>query len=166
MTVSSSPAGDSPAEHAPAACRFCGAVLRDLFVDLGSSPLANAYLSPALLSAMEPYYPLRALVCSRCFLVQLEQFETPAQIFSDYAYFSSYSTSWLEHCRQYTEQMTRMLGLAEHSHVVELASNDGYLLQYFQEHGIDVLGVEPAANVARVAVAKGIPTVVEFFGRR
>ncbi len=149
-----------------ATCRFCGAALHDVFADLGSSPLANAYLSLERVGAMEPYYPLRALVCGRCFLVQLEQFETPGRIFSDYAYYSSYSTSWLEHCRRYTEQMTSILGLAEHSHVVELASNDGYLLQYFHEQGIDVLGVEPAANVAQVAVAKGIPTVVEFFGRR
>ncbi len=142
-----------------ATCRFCGAALHDVFADLGSSPLANAYLSLERVGAMEPYYPLRALVCGRCFLVQLEQFETPARIFSDYAYYSSYSTSWLEHCRRYTEQMTSMLGLAEHSHVVELASNDGYLLQYFHARGIDVLGVEPAANIAQVAVAKGIPTV-------
>ncbi|MGD0453152.1 MAG: class I SAM-dependent methyltransferase [Solirubrobacteraceae bacterium] len=147
-------------------CRFCGAPLRHVFADLGSSPLANAYLSPERVGAMEPYYPLRALVCSRCFLVQLEEFETPEQIFSDYAYFSSYSVSWLEHCRRYTEQMTETLGLGEHSRVVELASNDGYLLQYFHARGIDVLGVEPAGNVAEVALSKGIPTLVEFFGRR
>ncbi len=147
-------------------CRFCGTPLRHVFADLGSSPLANAYLSPERVGAMEPYYPLRALVCSRCFLVQLEEFETPERIFSDYAYFSSYSVSWLQHCRRYTEQMTEMLGLDEQSRVVELASNDGYLLQYFQALGIRVLGVEPAANVAEVALRKGIPTLVEFFGRR
>jgi 2-polyprenyl-3-methyl-5-hydroxy-6-metoxy-1,4-benzoquinol methylase len=147
-------------------CRFCGAPLEHVFADLGSSPLANAYLSPERVVAMEPHYPLRALVCDRCFLVQLEEFETPEQIFSDYAYFSSYSSSWLEHCRRYAEQMTETLGLGEHSQVVELASNDGYLLQYFQERGISVLGVEPAANVAEVALGKGIPTAVEFFGRR
>ena len=149
-----------------APCRFCGAPLRHVFADLGSSPLANAYLPLERVGVMEPFYPLRALVCQRCFLVQLEEFETPQQIFSDYAYFSSYSVSWLEHCRRYTEQMTDVLGLDEHSHVVELASNDGYLLQYFHERGIGVLGVEPAANVAEVAREKGIPTVVEFFGRR
>lgn len=148
-----------------ALCRFCGAPLERVFADLGSSPLANAYLPPERVGAMEPFYPLRALVCGRCFLVQLEQFETPARIFSDYAYFSSYSTSWLEHCRRYTEQMSERLGLGDHSRVVELASNDGYLLQYFQARGIPVLGVEPAANVAEVALHKGIPTVVEFFGR-
>jgi SAM-dependent methyltransferase len=147
-------------------CRFCGAPLRHVFADLGSSPLANAYLSTESVGAMEPHYPLRALVCDRCFLVQLEEFESPAQIFSDYAYFSSYSASWLDHCRRYAEQMIETLALGDHSHVVELASNDGYLLQYFQAGGIDVIGVEPAANVAEVALGKGIPTVVEFFGRR
>jgi SAM-dependent methyltransferase len=147
-------------------CRFCGTALRHVFADLGSSPLANAYIPPERVGAMEPYYPLRALVCSRCFLVQLEEFETPEQIFCDYAYFSSYSTSWLEHCRRYTEKMIERLGLGEHSRVVELASNDGYLLQYFHARGIHVLGIEPAANVAEVALQKGIPTLVEFFGRR
>jgi hypothetical protein len=147
-------------------CRFCGAPLRAVFADLGCSPLANSYLSPERVEAMEPFYPLRTLVCERCFLVQLDEFESPARIFSDYAYFSSYSTSWLEHCRLYTEQTIERLGLAEHSQVVELASNDGYLLQYFRERGIPVLGVEPAANVAEVAIRNGIPTRVEFFGRR
>jgi SAM-dependent methyltransferase len=161
--VEALPALDAAA--AAAQCRFCGAPLRHVFADLGSSPLANAYLAPEHLDAMEPYYPLRALVCGRCFLVQLEEFETPEQIFSDYAYFSSYSVSWLEHCRRYAEQMTATLGLGDHSHVVEIASNDGYLLQYFQARGIKVLGVEPAANVAKVALEKGIPTLVDFFGR-
>jgi SAM-dependent methyltransferase len=145
-------------------CRFCGAPLRDVFADLGMSPLANDYLPADRVNAMEPFYPLRALVCARCFLVQLEEFETPEQIFSDYAYFSSYSSSWLEHSRRYAEQMIERLGLDGDSQVVELASNDGYLLQFFAERGISVLGVEPAANVAEVAVEKGIPTVVEFFG--
>jgi 2-polyprenyl-3-methyl-5-hydroxy-6-metoxy-1,4-benzoquinol methylase len=149
----------------PVACRFCGAPLESVFADLGSSPLANSYLSPEHVGAMEPFYPLRALVCGRCFLVQLEEFETPAQIFSDYAYFSSYSTSWLEHCRRYVEEVVERLDLGEHSRVVEIASNDGYLLQYFHRRGIPVLGVEPAANVAGVALERGIPTVVEFFGR-
>jgi SAM-dependent methyltransferase len=153
-------------EAARTPCRFCGAPLEHVFADLGSSPLANAYLSAERVGAMEPFYPLRALVCGRCFLVQLEEFETPEQIFSDYAYFSSYSVSWLEHCRRYTEQMTERLVLGSHSRVVELASNDGYLLQYFHERGIPVLGIEPAANVAEVARGKGIPTLVDFFGRR
>jgi SAM-dependent methyltransferase len=146
------------------ACRFCGAAVEAVFADLGMSPLANSYLSPERVNSMEPFYPLRALVCAKCFLVQLEEFETPEQIFSDYAYFSSYSSSWLEHSRRYAEQMIERLGLDGSSRVVEIASNDGYLLQFFRDREISVLGVEPAANVAEVAVEKGIPTVVEFFG--
>jgi SAM-dependent methyltransferase len=147
-------------------CRFCGAPVTDVFADLGMSPLANAYLPAERVNAMEPFYPLRALVCAKCFLVQLEEFETPEQIFSDYAYFSSYSSSWLEHSRRYAEQMTERLGLDSSSQVVEIASNDGYLLQFFGERQIPVLGIEPAANVAQVAIEKGVPTVVEFFGER
>jgi SAM-dependent methyltransferase len=146
------------------ACRFCGAPVEAVFADLGMSPLANSYLPPERANAMEPFYPLRALVCGNCFLVQLEEFETPEHIFSDYAYFSSYSSSWLEHSRIYSELMIERFGLEASSHVVEIASNDGYLLQYFQERRISVLGVEPAANVAKVALQKGIPTLVEFFG--
>ncbi len=146
------------------ACRFCGAPVTDVFADLGMSPLANDYLPAERVNAMEPFYPLRALVCARCFLVQLEEFETPEQIFSDYAYFSSYSSSWLEHSRRYAEQMIERLALDGSSQVVEVASNDGYLLQFFRDREIAVLGIEPAANVAEVAVEKGIPTVVEFFG--
>jgi SAM-dependent methyltransferase len=148
------------------ACRFCGARLESVFADLGMSPLANAYLPADRANDMEPFYPLRALTCERCFLVQLEEFETPEQIFSDYAYFSSYSSSWLEHSRRYCELMIERFGLDGTSHVVELASNDGYLLRYFHERHISVLGIEPAANVARVALQKGIPTLVEFFGRQ
>jgi SAM-dependent methyltransferase len=147
-----------------ASCRFCSAPLETVFVDLGMSPLANSYVSPERANAMEPFYPLRALVCGSCLLVQLEEFETPEAIFSDYAYFSSYSTSWLEHSRRYVDQMTKRWRLGPESQVVELASNDGYLLQYFVERGVPVLGVEPAANVASVAVERGVPTVVEFFG--
>lgn len=145
-------------------CRFCGAPLEHVFCDLGMSPLANSYLQPEQANAMEPFYPLRALVCSQCFLVQLEEFETAEHIFSDYAYFSSYSTSWLEHSERYVEQMVERLGLDASSHVVEIASNDGYLLKFFKERGVPVLGIEPAANVAKVALQKGIPTLVEFFG--
>jgi SAM-dependent methyltransferase len=136
-----------------------------VFADLGMSPLANSYLTPEQANGMEPFYPLRAFVCSRCFLVQLEDFESPDHIFSDYAYFSSYSSTWLEHSEQYVEQMIERFGLDTHSRVVELASNDGYLLQYFRDRQIPVLGIEPAANVAEVAVQNGIPTLVEFFGR-
>jgi 2-polyprenyl-3-methyl-5-hydroxy-6-metoxy-1,4-benzoquinol methylase len=149
---------------AVSACRFCATPLRHVFADLGMSPLANSYLPPDKVNAMEPFYPLRALVCAECLLVQLEEFEAPSHIFSDYAYFSSYSSSWLAHCERYVEQVTERFGLDEGSHVVELASNDGYLLQYFHARGIPVLGIEPAANVAEVAVQKGIPTLVEFFG--
>jgi SAM-dependent methyltransferase len=145
-------------------CRFCGATVDGVFADLGTSPLANSYLPPERVNAMEPFYPLRALVCGECFLVQLEEFETPEAIFSDYAYFSSYSSSWIEHSRRYSEQMIERLGLDSDSHVVEIASNDGYLLQFFHERQIPVLGIEPAANVAKVALQKGIPTLVEFFG--
>jgi SAM-dependent methyltransferase len=147
------------------ACRFCGAAVEAVFADLGMSPLANSYLPPERANGMEPFYPLRALVCGNCFLVQLEEFETPERIFSDYAYFSSYSSSWLDHSRRYSELMAERFGLDGSSHVVELASNDGYLLQYFRERRISVLGVEPAANVAKVALQKGIPTLVEFFGQ-
>jgi SAM-dependent methyltransferase len=146
------------------ACRFCGAAVEAVFADLGMSPLANSYLPPERANSMEPFYPLRALVCGECFLVQLEEFESPDHIFSDYAYFSSYSSSWLEHSRRYSEQMIERFGLDSSSHVVEIASNDGYLLQFFHERQIPVLGIEPAANVAKVALQKGIPTLVEFFG--
>jgi 2-polyprenyl-3-methyl-5-hydroxy-6-metoxy-1,4-benzoquinol methylase len=130
------------------------------------SPLANSYLTDDQANAMEPFYPLRAFVCSSCFLVQLEEFETPRHIFSDYAYFSSYSTSWLDHSRRYVEQMIERFGIGADWQVVELASNDGYLLRYFHERGVPVLGIEPAANVAKVALQQGIPTLVEFFGER
>jgi 2-polyprenyl-3-methyl-5-hydroxy-6-metoxy-1,4-benzoquinol methylase len=145
-------------------CRFCRAPLSISFADLGMSPLSNAYLKPEQINQMEPFYPLHAWVCGSCFLVQLEQFESPERFFSDYAYFSSYSDSWLKHAADYTDQMIRRFGFNERSHVVEIASNDGYLLQYFVKRGVPVLGIEPAANVAQVAEKKGIPTLVRFFG--
>src|SRR3954447_24558379 len=123
-------------------CRSCSAPLRVVFADLGMSPLANSYLTPAQANAMEPFYPLRALVCERCFLVQLEEFETPQRIFGDYAYFSSYSSTWLEHSRRYVDAMVERGVLDSSSHVVEIASNDGYLLQYFRERQVPVLGIE------------------------
>lgn len=147
-------------------CRFCATPLKHTFVDLGMSPLSNAYVSAEQANRMEPFYPLHAFVCDACFLVQLEEFETPEQIFGDYAYFSSYSDQWLNHARAYAQDMVKRLGLNDRSRVVEVASNDGYLLQYFKEQGIPVLGIEPAANVAAVAVEKGIPTVVKFFGTK
>ncbi len=145
-------------------CRACDASLERVFCDLRSSPLANSYLEPADLLAVEAYYPLRVYVCERCLLVQLPENARPEAIFSDYAYFSSYSDSWLAHARRYVEAMTERFGLDASSQVVEIASNDGYLLQYFVERGVPVLGIEPAANVADAAIAKGIPTRVEFFG--
>jgi hypothetical protein len=145
-------------------CRYCRAPLSRTFADLGVSPVANAFLSSAQLNKMEPFYPLHAYVCEVCLLVQLEDFETPQNIFNaQYAYFSSYSDSWLDHARRYTDRITARLGLDGNSFVVEIASNDGYLLQYFLQKGISVLGVEPSANVADVARSKGIDTEVEFF---
>lgn len=145
-------------------CRFCAKPLTLSFADLGMSPPSNAYLKPDQLGRMEKFYPLHAWVCESCLLVQLEEFETPEQIFSDYAYFSSYSESWLAHAREYTAMMIKRFGLGAKSRVVEIASNDGYLLQYFVASGVPVLGVEPAANVAKVAEEKGVPTLVRFFG--
>ena len=145
-------------------CRFCNAHLDVLFVDLGMSPPSNSFLTEAQVLTMERFYPLRVYVCAECFLVQLEEFESPSEIFSDYVYFSSYSTSWLRHSRMYVDRIVQELSLKSNSLVVELASNDGYLLQYFQEYGVPVLGVEPAANVALEAIKKGIPTEVAFFG--
>jgi SAM-dependent methyltransferase len=152
-------------ETAAARCRFCDTPLRHSFADLGMSPLANAYVSAEQLDEAERFYPLHAFVCEECFLVQLPAAARPEEIFSDYAYFSSFSESWLEHARNYVAEIADELGLGSQSQVVELASNDGYLLQYFVERGIPVLGVEPAANVAAAATERGIPTVVEFFGR-
>jgi SAM-dependent methyltransferase len=150
----------------PSRCRGCGLPLGLVFADLGSSPLANSYREPDELDKPEAFYPLRALVCASCFLVQLDEHETPEEIFSDYAYFSSYSTTWLEHAKRFVDAVTDRLELSERSLVVEIASNDGYLLQYFVERGIPVLGVEPASNVAAAAVAKGVHTRVAFFGQR
>ncbi|MCU1591874.1 MAG: SAM-dependent methyltransferase [Frankiales bacterium] len=148
------------------ACRFCAAPLSRVVADLGMQPLSNAFLRREQLNAMEPHYPLTALVCDECMLVQLEAYESPDAIFSDYVYFSSYSSSWLDHCRAYVGQVTDALQLGPASRVVEIASNDGYLLQYFVERGIPAHGVEPAANVAEVARSRGIPTTVEFFGAK
>jgi SAM-dependent methyltransferase len=145
-------------------CRFCGAALQRSFADLGRAPLANAFLAAAQLPLAEPHYPLHAYVCESCLLVQLEAFETPQNIFGDYLYFSSFSDSWLQHCEAYAARMTAELRLDGNALVVEVASNDGYLLQYFRRLGIDVLGVDPANNVAAIARQKGVPTEVAFFG--
>lgn len=148
------------------ACRFCRAPLRTTFVDLGVSPLCQTHIRADQLHEMEPFYPLHAYVCDHCFLVQLQEFVTPDEIFTEYAYFSSYSRSWVEHARRYAELMVERFGLQRASQVMEIASNDGYLLQHFVQRGIPVLGIEPAANVARVAIDKGIPTAVRFLGRK
>jgi SAM-dependent methyltransferase len=145
-------------------CRFCRAPLRQSFVDLGRSPLSNGFLAADQLRLAEPHYPLHAYVCESCLLVQLEEFATAASIFTDYLYFSSFSEIWLRHAEAYAARMMAELGLGAGSLVVEVASNDGYLLQYFQQRGVAVLGVEPAANVAKIAAAKGVPTEVAFFG--
>jgi SAM-dependent methyltransferase len=147
-------------------CRFCHTPLEHTFADLGMSPLANSYVPMEKANRMEPFYPLHAYVCTGCWLVQLQMYETGEHIFSDYAYFSSFSDSWLAHAKAYTEKMRERFGLGAASLVVEIASNDGYLLQYFKAAGVPVLGVEPAANCAEVAVAKGIPSVVKFFGEK
>ena len=156
---------DQPGRGPAFACRFCSAPLRTTFVDLGMSPLCQTHIRVDQLHEMEPFYPLHAYVCEECFLVQLQEFVAPDEIFTEYAYFSSYSASWVEHARRYTELMVERFRLDSGSKVMEIASNDGYLLQHFVRRGIPVLGIEPAANVARAAVEKGIPTTVRFLGR-
>ncbi len=145
-------------------CRFCDTPLRHTFVDLGVSPLCESYVSAEHLSRMEPFYPLHVFVCEHCFLVQLQEYVSPEEIFTEYAYFSSFSESWVQHAQRYTDMITTRLGLGSDSFVVEVASNDGYLLQHFVKKGVPVLGIEPAANIAAVAEQKGIPTLVKFFG--
>lgn len=145
-------------------CRFCGAGLDHVLVDLGLSPLANSYVAPEDADKGEQFFPLRVFVCGECLLVQLEAFETPEGIFSDYAYFSSFADSWVEHARRYVDMATDRFGLDGSSSVVEIASNDGYLLQHFVKKGIPCLGIEPAANIAEVAREQGIPTLIRFFG--
>jgi SAM-dependent methyltransferase len=145
-------------------CRFCGAGLHRTFVDLGMSPLCETYPSVEEVNRGEVYYPLHVYVCEKCWLVQLEEYESAENIFSDYPYFASFSDSWLKHCEKYCNEMKARFGLGEQSFVIEVASNDGYLLQYFVRQGVPVLGIEPAANVAEAAIGKGVPTLVRFFG--
>jgi SAM-dependent methyltransferase len=147
-----------------AACLACGTSLSRTFVDLGMSPLANSYVSPEKIATPDPLYPLHARVCDSCLLVQVDSVVPPEEIFSEYAYFSSYSETWLAHCKAYAHAMMTRFGLGPQSKVIEVASNDGYLLQNFAAAGVPVLGVDPAANVAKVARARGIPTEVAFFG--
>jgi predicted TPR repeat methyltransferase len=154
-----------PEESMNRTCRFCAASLSDVVVDLGVSPLCESFLGGDQLDAMEPFYPLNVLVCRTCYLVQLPAYVSPEAIFTEYAYFSSFSTSWLEHARRYAGEMQRALDLGPHSLVVEVGSNDGYLLRNFVAAGIPVLGIEPAQNVAQSAAAAGVRTLPRFFGR-
>lgn len=146
-------------------CRFCGATLELVVVDLGMSPLCESFLTAEQSRHMEPFFPLRTFACEQCYLVQLEAFVAPEEIFTEYAYFSAYSTAWVEHAREYVEKIRERLALSSDDLVVELASNDGYLLQHFVGTGIPILGIDPAANVAKVAEERGVPTLVAFFGR-
>lgn len=148
-------------------CRFCKTALTDVFIDLVNSPASNSFLTEQQLNEPETFYPLKVYTCPKCFLVQIDEYKKSDAIFdSDYVYFSSFSTTWLEHSRKYTDLMAERFGPGKGSLVIEVASNDGYLLQYFKEKGIPVLGIEPTANTAKVAVGKGIDTVVDFFGVR
>ncbi|NHO33536.1 class I SAM-dependent methyltransferase [Acetobacter fallax] len=153
---------DAEPDHGP--CRLCGERLKTTVVDLGVSPLANAFISRKSRNRMEAFYPLHAMICDSCHLVQLEEFESPQEIFRDYLYYSSYSTSWLKHAEAYVAQQITRFNLDASSLIVEIASNDGYLLQYAQERGVKVLGIEPASTVAEVAIGKGIRTEIAFFG--
>lgn len=152
--------------HPAASCRLCGSPLSATFVDLGMSPPCEDFRTAQQLDEAEVYYPLHVQVCDKCFLVQLKEYVSPDAIFTEYAYFSSYSTSWVAHAKAYCESITDRLGLCGNHLAVELASNDGYLLQHFAALGVPVLGIEPAANVAQVAIDKGIPSRVDFFGVR
>jgi len=142
-------------------CRFCGTILQHTFVDLGMSPLCESYVEPQCLDKMEAFYPLHVYVCSNCFLVQLLEYVSPKDIFTEYAYFSSYSDSWLKHAEIYVDMIIERLKLDNNSQVVEIASNDGYLLQYFVKNGVPAIGIEPAENVAEAAKEKGISDAVE-----
>ena len=148
-----------------ARCLFCAAPLRHTFVDLGMSPLCESFLTAEQINCVEPFYPLHVYVCEACFLVQVQEYVKPEGIFTEYAYFSSYSDSWLAHAKAYVEMISERLGLAADRQVVELGSNDGYLLQFFVAKGIPVLGIDPARNVAQAAIARGVPTMTTLFGR-
>jgi SAM-dependent methyltransferase len=166
LTAASPTTTTSSSDHQPKpsgqSCRFCGKGLSQTFVDLGMSPMCESYQADT--NHGETYYPLHVYVCGNCFLVQLDEYESREAIFSDYLYFSSFSDSWLKHAETYCEKMISRFGLNQQSFAVEVASNDGYLLQYFVKRNVPVLGIEPAANVAKVAEEKGVPTLVEFFG--
>jgi SAM-dependent methyltransferase len=145
-------------------CRFCNAELKNTFLDLGKSPLANSYLKKDDMNKKEIFYPLRVFVCSKCFLVQLDEFESPKNIFSEYAYFSSFSDSWLNHVEKFSQDIISKFNFSKNNKVIEIASNDGYLLQYFKKEGLKTIGIEPAKNIAKESRKKGIDTITEFFG--
>jgi SAM-dependent methyltransferase len=165
-SASSSPESgrSSSAAAGRGGCRFCGGLLHD-FVDLGMSPLCESFLAADQLDAMEPFYPLKVLVCGSCFLAQVKEYVAPEHIFREYAYFSSYSQAWLDHARRYADMAAERFALTRDSRIVELASNDGYLLQFFVAKGLQVLGIDPAENVAKAAEARGVPTLAHFFNR-
>ncbi|NND33203.1 MAG: methyltransferase domain-containing protein [Saprospiraceae bacterium] len=166
-TLYNNPDSNSRSTTGGSTCRFCNKPLQHSVIDLGMSPLCQKHIKPEERNDMEPFYPLHAYICDHCWLMQLEDFATPDEIFADdYAYFSSYSESWIMHARNYTEMMVQRFGISGKHLVIEIASNDGYLLQWFNGKGIPVLGIEPAKNVARVAKQNGIRTEVEFFGRQ
>ena len=144
-------------------CRFCNNNLEHVFIDFGKSPLANSYIKNEDLNKMESFYPLRVFVCSKCFLVQLDEYENPKNIFTEYAYMSSYSESMLKHVQNFVEESIERFHINKNSQVVEIASNDGYLLQFYKSNGVTCLGIEPAINVAKIAEKKGIETITEFF---
>ena len=145
-------------------CRFCNYKLKNIFVDLGKTPLANSYLSKESDFKIEKEIPLNALICEKCFLIQVDEYEKPDEIFNNYAYFSSYSTSWLEHIKKFVNATIEKFHISNNSQIIEIASNDGYLLKNFKEKNIPVLGIEPASNVAEIAKKSGIPTITNFFG--
>ena len=145
-------------------CRFCKSTLTDIFLDLGTTPMANSFLKSRDLDSMEPLYPLCSYVCSKCFLVQLDEFEKPNEIFSDYAYFSSYSSTWVNHVEEFANKLVSKFKIDKKKTIIEIASNDGYLLQHFKKKNIPILGIEPAKNIANYAESKGIPTINKFFG--
>jgi C-methyltransferase C-terminal domain/Putative zinc binding domain/Methyltransferase domain len=157
-------AESSAAAEGRAACRFCDTPLELTVVDLGMSPLCESFLTADQSRQMEPFFPLRVFACERCYLVQLEAFVRPDEIFTEYAYYSAYSAAWVEHARRYVAMISRRLGLGADDLVVELASNDGYLLQHFVGTGVQILGIDPAANVAEAAEERSVPTLVDFFG--
>ena len=147
-------------------CRFCNTILEDIFADLGETPLANSYLTQKTIKENEKIYPLRTLVCKKCFLVQIDEFERPQNIFNEYAYFSSYSTTWLDHVKHFVDEVVKEFNLTEKDLAIEIASNDGYLLKNFVSKKIPILGIEPAKNIAKIANEKGIYTISEFFSSK